>query len=522
MSNARALLDDLARQLAEQDEARRAIPEPSPLGEHRRLCIGMATYDDFDGVYFTIQAIRLYHPEVLDEISFHVLDNHPEGAAAQDLKGLDARIPHLRYVPFRGYRGTATRDLIFRDASADIVLCVDSHVLLRAGAIRALLDYFEERPDSRDLVQGPLLADGLDAVIGSHFAPDWGAGMYGQWDSDDRAKDPEGLPFEIELQGLGLFACRRDAWPGFNPRFRGFGGEEGYIHEKVRRNGGKVMCHPALGWTHRFARPNGPPYRPTWEDRVRNYRIGWGELGWDIEPMATHFREHLDDPDQAEVILQQTERQLASPFTFFDAILCLNLDRAEDRWDAMHVRFRMLDIAWRVERFPAIETPENHHRGVALSFRAMVAEAKRRGYSNVLIFEDDVVFLDSTIDVLRAAVEDLAGRPWDVCYLGGCVHSQEYEFVRGSHVLQVPVGLTCTHAVAFNHTAFDRILDEVPEKGESFARWLEEYVAVDQYLPRRIRDGALDALVVHPRVASQPALTQYRDADLALGDRYVI
>ena len=25
----------------------------------------MATYDDFDGVYFTIQALRLYHPEIM-------------------------------------------------------------------------------------------------------------------------------------------------------------------------------------------------------------------------------------------------------------------------------------------------------------------------------------------------------------------------------------------------------------------------------------------------------------------------
>ena len=36
--------------------------------QHHKLCIGMATYDDFDGVYFSVQAIQLYHPEVADEI----------------------------------------------------------------------------------------------------------------------------------------------------------------------------------------------------------------------------------------------------------------------------------------------------------------------------------------------------------------------------------------------------------------------------------------------------------------------
>jgi hypothetical protein len=482
----------------------------------------MATYDDFDGVFFTVQAIRMYQTEVLDDISFLVLDNHPEGPASNDLKSLDDRIPHLRYFPFRGFRSTAARDLIFREADADIVVCLDSHVLLRPGSLRVLLDFFDAKPDSRDLVHGPLLGDSLDNVVGSHFSAEWGGGMYGRWDTDDRAKDPDGPPFEIEMQGLGVFACRRDAWPGFNPRFRGFGGEEGYIHEKVRRSGGRVLCLPALGWAHRFARPSGPPYRPTWEDRVRNYRIGWGELNWDVTAMEAHFREHLEDAEGAEVILGQTARQVDNPFTHFDAIFCLNLDRAQDRWEAMQERFRALDIGWRVERFPAVETPDNHHRGVALSFRAMIAEAKHRGYENVVVFEDDAVFLDDTLPILRNALADLAGRPWDLFYLGGCVHGRTYPFAENSTVLQRPSILTCTHAVAFNHTAFDQLLAEIPADNDGLDGWLDDYVALDQYLPRRIDDGGFEAFVVHPRVASQPALTQYADADLEWQDRYTI
>ena len=55
--------------------------------------------------------------------------------------------------------------------------------------------------------------------------------MYGVWESSADGADPELPPFDIPMQGLGLFACRREAWPRFNPAFRGFGGEEGYIHE---------------------------------------------------------------------------------------------------------------------------------------------------------------------------------------------------------------------------------------------------------------------------------------------------
>jgi hypothetical protein len=521
MSKARALLDQLARDLETKDEATRAIPEPSPPGQHRRLCVAMSTYDDFDGVYFTIQAIRMYHPEVLDEVSFLVIDNHPEGAAAEDLKGLDQRIPNLRYIPFKGFRSTAARDLLFRIADADIVLCVDSHILLKPGALRSLLDYFDANPESRDLVQGPLLSDDLGYVIGSHFAPTWGAGMYGSWATDERANDESGPAFEIAMQGLGLFACRRDAWPGLNPRFRGFGGEEGYLHEKVRRNGGRALCLPALGWTHRFARPMGPPYRPTWEDRVRNYRIGWGELGWDIAPMEAHFREHL--PDAAETTLSETARQVANPFMFFDAIFCLNVDHQVERWDAMQHRFDELDIGWRVERFPAVVTPANHHRGCALSFRAMVAEAKLRGYANILVFEDDAVFIDTTLAIVRDAVADLHGHDWDLMYLGGCVHRQQFPFVDGSSALQVAKNVTCTHAIAINHTAYDRFINELPPEDDAVLdEWMRQYHAVDQYLPRRVKEGAYQALITWPRVATQPALTQYENADLEWRDRYTI
>jgi hypothetical protein len=117
--------------------------------------------------------------------------------------------------------------------------------------------------------------------------------MYGCWATDERGKDPDAAPFEIPMQGLGLFACRKSAWPGFNSRFRGFGGEEGYLHEKFRQAGGRVLCLPFLRWMHRFHRPMGIPYVNTWEDRLRNYLIGFNEVGWNTQPVEEHFTELL-------------------------------------------------------------------------------------------------------------------------------------------------------------------------------------------------------------------------------------
>jgi hypothetical protein len=135
--------------------------------------------------------------------------------------------------------------------------------------------------------------------------------MYGTWCDDPRAADPTSPPFEIPMHGLGLFAMRTAAWSGFNASFRGFGGEEGYIHEKVRRRGGRTLCLPFLRWLHRFGRPLGPPYVNRWEDRIRNYVIGFKELGLDSTEMETHFGELLGVETSARIFREIRSSLLA-------------------------------------------------------------------------------------------------------------------------------------------------------------------------------------------------------------------
>ena len=352
--------------------------------------------------------------------------------------------------------------------------------------------------------------------------PEWSAGMFGRWARDPRYDGPEGGPFEIDLNGLGVFACRRDAWPGLNPRLRGFGGEEGYLHEKVRQRGGRVLCLPALGWVHRFERPAGIAYGLSWADRVRNYRFAWRELGWDDEPVLAHFRNYLGAPDQVEPMLAQIEREVSSPFSHFDAIFCLNrADQPERRLDAQR-RFEALDIGWRVEWIAATVTPDNPHSGCAQSWRSMIEIADRRGYESVLIFEDDVVFLDDTVRVLTTAVSELAGREWDLCYLGASRHGREFSPLADADVLRRCGPVNGTHALAVHRRAFSRILADIPVDGAGFDAWLSEALAIDQYFYRAVRANSLKAVITEPRVASQPPLLDYPDHDAGLADRYTI
>ena len=274
----------------------------------KKLSIGMATYDDYDGVYFSLQALRLYHPEILEDVEFIVIDNHPDGPCAQALRDLEQKFQNYYYIPQNGKQGTSTRQFIFEEAIGELVLCIDSHVFIASGAVKRLLDYFDANPDTKDLLQGPLLSDSL-ATVSTHFDTGWRKGMWGYWECDERGKDPEAPPFEIPMQGLGLFACRRTVWPGFNARFRGFGGEEGYIHEKFRQNGGRTLCLPFLRWIHRFSRPMGTPYRNAWDDRIRNYIIGFRELGMQTTEVEEHFRSLLGE-DEANSIFQSIDNEL--------------------------------------------------------------------------------------------------------------------------------------------------------------------------------------------------------------------
>ena len=90
------------------------IQPATPRSDFRpKLTVGMATYDDYDGAYFSIQALRLYHPEVIADIELVVIDNHPDGPCGEALKRLEGATPNYRYVPNDSRRSTTARGLHF-------------------------------------------------------------------------------------------------------------------------------------------------------------------------------------------------------------------------------------------------------------------------------------------------------------------------------------------------------------------------------------------------------------------------
>jgi hypothetical protein len=340
-----------------------------------KLTVGMATHNDFLGLWPTIQALRLYHQEAMPHCELLVVDNDPAGRQGQWNRDFMANWVSARgafepfgqpakvtYIEAPEVEGTgAPRDLVFQKASGEYVLCMDCHVLLTAGSLTRLIEFWNGNP-GKDIVGGPIFMDNL-MTYGTHFDDVWGGGMWGVWAvawrcpcglifcprDVPRSTRPEGVsrgegvppgilyypimggermddcprcgklvhvtsswwghegpllgadfypigsspddpPFEIPGMGLGVFSMRKADWPGFNPRFRGFGGEEGYIHEKVRQRGGKALCLPFLRWVHRFTRQGqSVPYPLNQWNKLRNHVIGLQELGLPLDRLHEEF-----------------------------------------------------------------------------------------------------------------------------------------------------------------------------------------------------------------------------------------
>jgi len=276
----------------------------------RKLTIGMCVYNDYDGVYFTLQSLRLHHSEVMSNVEFVIVNNSKDQDQANALKALVSHIKQpIQYIEFTEYESTSVRNKIFEVANTPYVLVLDCHVLLHSNAVKRLIEFFDSGKDEGNLLHGPMLFDGLDAMYSS-FSTVWSNGMQGQWVAEKERTSLDSEPFEIEAQGLGLFACRKDSWLGFCNYFRGFGGEEVYIHKKYKLYGKKTLCLPFLRWLHRFTRLKSPGYPNTWSGRYRNYILGRLDLGLPFDDVDEHFTTYVP-LDQRQAIKVEAAKLFA-------------------------------------------------------------------------------------------------------------------------------------------------------------------------------------------------------------------
>ena len=95
----------------------------------KKLTIGTCVYDDFDGLYFTIQSIRLQNPEILDRLEFVVINNNPVSDQGKEIRTfLDLINEPVTYLEFSKYNSPFLKGKIFDLAETEYVLVLDCHV----------------------------------------------------------------------------------------------------------------------------------------------------------------------------------------------------------------------------------------------------------------------------------------------------------------------------------------------------------------------------------------------------------
>jgi len=266
----------------------------------------MLTHEDFHGCWFTMQAIRCYHAEAAKSIRFTIIDNAPHSSHGEELKKSVAGMSDVDYHTVENVSSTSFRNLVFELAPTDYVLCLDSHVLLIPKAVERLVRFYQKNPHCHDLLQGPLYTE-MNYVIATEMEPCWRGDNFGTWKTAENPNDPLAEAFEIPMHGMGLFACSRAGWPRFAPGMRGFGAEEGTIHETFRRLGRSTWCLPFLGWMHRFGKPEGRKYLLSTDSKVRNYLTAFKHAGLPLDSIEAYFKYRINSgqPAQSEAEMRQ-------------------------------------------------------------------------------------------------------------------------------------------------------------------------------------------------------------------------
>ena len=187
-----------------------------------------------------------------------------------------------------------------------------------------------------------------------------------------------------------------------------------------------------------------------------------------------------------------------------DAVVCINLDKRVDRWEAFCREVQGLipaDKLHRVSAVAGVELPgygeapwftertgerSRYWAGVAgctLSHRRVLEMAQQRGWRNILIFEDDIApevtsdglaMLDYALRTLQGSYMLYLGYGSRVPH-GRCIHRE------GSSALWKISGVLQTHAYLVSQGMYEPLLRALPTSAEDVWEWVSCHRAVDTF-----------------------------------------
>jgi len=279
---------------------------------YTRLIIALPHRNDWEGIWGTLHSLRkdILFSGLQNKIEILVVDQSPElnrptpsetnpnpkNSLEVFCESISKTGITVRYEKFSAKLGSASaKQYGIAKAKHDWVLTLDCHIDLEEGSLQRTVKWLSRNYKSKNMMNGVLIHDNREGYI-THLdlwetpkhpwekkIPKIGNDLlWGKWGHPiPEASNPKHPPIEIEAAGGWCLLTRRDSFPGYSPWLSGFGGEEGYTHETVRRLGNKVMLLPALRGWHRFNRTHPVDYGPD-EATIKNHAKSWVALGYDI------------------------------------------------------------------------------------------------------------------------------------------------------------------------------------------------------------------------------------------------
>lgn len=148
---------------------------------------------------------------------------------------------------------------------------------------------------------------------------------------------------------------------------------------------------------------------------------------------------------------------------YFDKIYCINLDESVDRWNMCVEQFKKYNIE--VERFPGIKVNSCSNLlageiGILRTNYEIVKKSKEENLKNVLILEDDFVFVENFNEVFDFMIKQVP-EDWDFLYFGG---NHVNKIIKISQNVAKMSRSFAIHTFAIKNTMFDTILNLLPEE----------------------------------------------------------
>lgn len=137
---------------------------------------------------------------------------------------------------------------------------------------------------------------------------------------------------------------------------------------------------------------------------------------------------------------------------FFDHIYLINLERRTDR---------LLQAKWELDKYDIpyqvweANDREDGRLGIYLSLQRIMQDAFGRQYKNILVFEDDALFLTDPKVFMPWALKDLP-TDYDILYLGANLTKGYQPKFHSPNLLYLPRGFSL-HACAYSASGIDKV-----------------------------------------------------------------